>query len=298
MEWELEVASVVGGIGLVAGFIAEIVWQGNMLWMTAGGMLGGLAGSTCDTALFLYRRHRRFLPTPHSRHSPVAPTLGCSSSMSRPPSAEPIPQADRLNRIRYALYAPIYDLVAGIFSGQRKTAISALRLQVGQRVLLVGCGTGLDLDFVPSGVAVTGLDLTPGMVTRAEKRARRRGLDGVFVVGDARSLPFSTGSFDVVILHLILAVAPEPERIVAEVDRVLVPGGTVSIFDKFLPAGQTPGLIRRLANWVAAFTFSELNRTVEPLVTGCGWRMRLDEPAGFRGSYRRIIAIKPAPVSK
>lgn len=67
------------------------------------------------------------------------------------------------------------------------------------------------------------------------------------MVGDARSLPFAPGSFDVVILHLILAVAPEPERIVAEVDRVLVPGGTVSIFDKFLPAGNPPPV------WAAAW---------------------------------------------
>jgi ubiquinone/menaquinone biosynthesis C-methylase UbiE len=214
-----------------------------------------------------------------------------------PPHAE-APDPDRLNRWRYGLYAPVYDWIAGIFSGQRKVAISALRLQAGQRVLLVGCGTGLDLEFIPAGVAVTGLDLTPGMVRRAEESARRRGLGGVFVVGDARSLPFAPGSFDVVLLHLILAVAPEPERIVAEVDRVLVPGGTVSIFDKFLPVGQTPGLARRLANRVAALAFSELNRTVEPLVAGRGWDVRSDEPAGFRGSYRRIIAIKPVPVSK
>ena len=214
-----------------------------------------------------------------------------------PPHAE-APDPDRLNRWRYGLYAPVYDWIAGIFSGQRKVAISALRLQAGQRVLLVGCGTGLDLDFIPAGVAVTGLDLTPGMVRGAEERAHRRGLGGVFVVGDARALPFAAGSFDVVILHLILAVAPEPERIVGEVDRVLVPGGTVSIFDKFLPAGQTPGLGRRLANQVAALMFSELNRTVEPLVAGRGWRVRSDEPAGFRGSYRRIIANKPVPVSK
>ncbi len=207
------------------------------------------------------------------------------------------PAPDRLNRWRYGLYASVYDGIASIFAGQRKLAIAALRLHAGQRVLMVGCGTGLDLDFIPSGVVVTGLDLTPGMVARAEERARRLGLGGAFVIGDARSLPLDSGSFDVVILHLILAVAPEPERIVREVDRVLVPGGTVSIFDKFLPAGQKPGLARRLANRVAAFAFSELNRTVEPLVAAPGWTVRLDEPAGFRGSYRRIIAVKAAKVS-
>ncbi len=205
---------------------------------------------------------------------------------------------DRLNRFRYTLYAPIYDWLACIFAGQRGAAIAALRLRPGQRVLLVACGTGLDLEFIPSGVFVSGLDLTPGMVGRAEARARRHGFEGSFLVGDARSLPFPDGCFDVVLLHLILAVAPEPERIVSEVDRVLVPGGTVSIFDKFLPAGQTPGLARRLANRIAALAFSELNRTVEPLVSVAGWTVRLDEPAGFRGSYRRIIAIKSALVSR
>lgn len=87
-----------------------------------------------------------------------------------PANAE-APDPDRLNRWRYGLYAPVYDWIAGIFSGHRKVAISALRLQAGQRVLLVGCGTGLDLNFVSAGVAVTGLDLTPGMVRRAEERA-------------------------------------------------------------------------------------------------------------------------------
>ena len=204
------------------------------------------------------------------------------------------PAPDRLNRWRYGLYAPVYDVIAGVFTGQRKLAIAALRLHAGQRVLMVGCGTGLDLDFIPAGGAVTGLDLTPGMVARAEERARRRGLGGRFVIGDARSLPFPDGSFDVVLLHLILAVAPEPERIVSEVDRVLVAGGMVSIFDKFLAAGQKPGLARRLANRVAAFAFSELNRAVEPLVATPGWIVWLDEPAGFRGAYRRIIAVKQA----
>lgn len=204
---------------------------------------------------------------------------------------------DRLNRFRYAFYAPIYDGIAGIFARQRGLAIAALHLRAGQRVLLVGCGTGLDLDFIPTGVTVTGLDLTPGMVARAEKRARRRGMDGVFVVGDARSLPFASGSFDVVILHLILAVAPEPERIIGEADRVLVPGGTVSIFDKFLAAGQEPGWMRRLANRFAAFVFSELNRRVEPLVAAPGWAVLWDEPAGFRGSYRRIIAAKATKIT-
>ncbi len=87
---------------------------------------------------------------------------------------------DRLNRVRYALYAPIYDCLVEIFSRSRREAIEALGLRPRQRVLIVGCGTGLDLDSIPLGVLVTGIDLTPGMITRAEARAKRLGIRAIF----------------------------------------------------------------------------------------------------------------------
>lgn len=200
---------------------------------------------------------------------------------------------DRFNRLRYSLYAPIYDALTGLFGQHRRAAIDAVGGSAGQRMLFVGCGTGLDLDFVQRGVAVTCLDVTPAMLLRAQRRARRLGLRGEFVIGDARTLPFADASFDVVILHLILAVAPEPERFAKEASRVLVPGGRVSIFDKFLQMGQRAGLIRRMANRVAALLFSEINRTVEPMIAVAGWSIESDQPAGFRGAYRRIVAAKP-----
>lgn len=201
---------------------------------------------------------------------------------------------DRFNRLRYSLYAPIYDALTGMFGRHRRAALEAVGLREGQRVLFVGCGTGLDLDFVPCGVSVTGLDVTPGMLSRAERRARRLGLGGIFLLGDARALPFPDASFDVVILHLILAVAPEPESIAREASRVLMPGGRVSIFDKFLRPDQRAGLVRRLANRGAGLLFSEINRTVEPMIAAAGWTIESDQPAGFRGAYRRIVASKPS----
>lgn len=83
---------------------------------------------------------------------------------------------DRLNRFRYALYAPIYDGLVGVFNRPRREAIEALGLHPGQRVLIVGCGTGLDLDSIPRGVEVAGIDLTPGMIARAEARASGLGV--------------------------------------------------------------------------------------------------------------------------
>ncbi|MDP1581580.1 MAG: hypothetical protein Q8M02_15030 [Candidatus Didemnitutus sp.] len=48
-----------GGIGMLAGLAAELIWGGTMLWMTGGGIAGGFAGGACDIALYHYRRQRR-----------------------------------------------------------------------------------------------------------------------------------------------------------------------------------------------------------------------------------------------
>jgi len=59
VTFEFHLTAVLGAVGLILGFLAEVIWRGTMLWMTAGGLLGGAAGILCDTALFVYRRRRR-----------------------------------------------------------------------------------------------------------------------------------------------------------------------------------------------------------------------------------------------
>jgi phosphatidylethanolamine/phosphatidyl-N-methylethanolamine N-methyltransferase len=200
--------------------------------------------------------------------------------------------SDPRNRRRYSLYAPVYDLLVAPLRSARRAALDALALRTGERLLLVGCGPGSDLEFIPDGVEVCGLDVTPPMVSRARHRAHRLGRTATFVVGDARALPCADGSFDAVALHLILAVAPEPERIVRETHRVLRDGGRISVFDKFLRAGHAPSLPRRLLNRVAAVLFSDLNRQVEPLLAAGPFTIVTDDPAGFGGNYRRLLAVR------
>ena len=77
----------------------------------------------------------------------------------------------RWNRIRYTLWAPFYDLVVG-FGSQRRRSIELLSLQPGDRVLIVGAGTGADLPFLPPGVVGLATDLTPAMLERARPRLR------------------------------------------------------------------------------------------------------------------------------
>lgn len=205
---------------------------------------------------------------------------------------------DRFNRWRYSLYAPIYDRLASVFTATRRRAVEQLGLRAGERVLIVGCGTGLDLDFIPREVTIVGIDVAPGMLNRARRRARRLGHAADLRRGDARELPWPDASFDAVILHFILAVAPEPERIARESARVLRPGGRVSILDKFVPAGRPPSLLRRAVNLVTRAMFSDINRSLEPLLEAAQLRIETDKKVGTGGFYRLVQAAKPHPLRK
>lgn len=194
------------------------------------------------------------------------------------------------NRIRYTLWAPAYDLVAR-FGRQRRRSIALLQLQPGERVLLVGAGTGADLPLIPEGVSVLATDLTPAMLAKAEPRVRP-GIELRVMDGQALDLPDE--SFDAVILHLILAVIPDPAACLREAARVLKRGGRIAVFDKFLPDGASPSLPRRIANVASGALFTEINRRMGDILKSSGAPLRIehDEPALVGGMFRVIVLRK------
>jgi ubiquinone/menaquinone biosynthesis C-methylase UbiE len=171
-----------------------------------------------------------------------------------------------LNRARYRLYAPIYDLVARPLADGRQRAIERLDLVADDRILILGCGPGVDLEYLPADAAITAIDITPAMVRRTAARADALGMDVDARVGDATDLAFEDDAFDAVLLHLVLSVVPDPGAVLAETDRVLAAGGRVSVFDKFVPPGTDPSLLRRAINPLARVLFSDLTRELDPLV--------------------------------
>ncbi|HEX7880326.1 MAG TPA: class I SAM-dependent methyltransferase [Candidatus Eisenbacteria bacterium] len=103
------------------------------------------------------------------------------------------------------------------------------RIGEGQKVLDVGCGTGVvSLAAARMGAAVTGLDLTPELLVRARENAAIAGADIAWQEGDAEALPFADGSFDVVVSQFGHMFAPRPAVVTAEMLRVLRPGGTIA----------------------------------------------------------------------
>ncbi|QNI01957.1 class I SAM-dependent methyltransferase [Halomonas sp. SH5A2] len=198
------------------------------------------------------------------------------------------------NRIRYTAYAPLYDAIASrAFRRPRRVALGQVDWEPGMRVLLVGAGTGLDLPFIPRELEIHLTDLTPAMVKRATHRAHRYQRDVTCRVMDAEALTYPDEHFDVVVMHLLLAVMPNPQQGLAEAYRVLRPGGQLCVMDKFQPDGQPAGASRRLVNIVTSALATDITRQAEPLLTQAGFQIRHDEPVLMNGLFRALLAAKP-----
>jgi phosphatidylethanolamine/phosphatidyl-N-methylethanolamine N-methyltransferase len=195
-------------------------------------------------------------------------------------------------RLRYSLWAPHYDKVTR-FPAERRRSLALLALAPGERLLIVGCGTGADLPFVPAGVAVLATDLTPAMLQQARAHARP-GIEYRVMDGMALELPDGTagadgGGFDAAILHMVLEVIPDPARCLAEVARVLRPGGRLAVFDKFLPESARPGALRRAGLALLDFVFTSTNRRMGEMLAASGAPFVVETDERSVASYRHLI---------
>lgn len=107
------------------------------------------------------------------------------------------------------------------------------------KILDVGCGTGIFSEFGDEGRFVVGLDFSEEMLKRAKSRAGEKFL----VVGDADMLPFETSAFDAVISLTLLQNMPSPERTIFEMVRVLKDEGRIilTVLEKKYSVGEVEG---------------------------------------------------------
>jgi arsenite methyltransferase len=134
-----------------------------------------------------------------------------------------------------ALLAQVPEGSAESFAGVANP-FSLGELEPGERVLDLGCGAGLDslvaAQMVGPEGSVTGIDMTPEMLTKARAGAEQLGVGNVtFVEGEVERLPFPDESFDVAISNGVIDLVPDKDAVFAELQRVLVPGGRIQIAD-------------------------------------------------------------------
>jgi len=177
-----------------------------------------------------------------------------------------------------------------LFAGGREWVCS----QAEGEVLEIAVGTGRNLPHYRDGVRLTGVELSPAMLAIARARARDLGRDVDFRVGDAQALEFPSERFDSVVATLALCTIPDERAAVAEVRRVLRPGGRFLLLEHVC----SPMLPIRLAE-----------RLLEPLMLRFKGDHLLREPVdhlhaeGFvverlerskLGIVERVAARKPA----
>ena len=196
------------------------------------------------------------------------------------------------NQTIYKLWAPIYDKVMGPFAGKaRRHAIELLNLRVGESVLLLGVGTGLDLPHIQAGVKVMGIDLSPAMLRKAQDKANGRNVS--LLEMNAQALDFPDDSFDVVVLNLILSVVPDGALAFREAWRVLRPGGRAVIFDKFASEGGQLSVLRRGVGQIISLFGTDPNRRLSEIMDSLpDLTIERNEPSLLRGQYRIVLLHK------
>ncbi|NUR50981.1 MAG: methyltransferase domain-containing protein [Hamadaea sp.] len=187
--------------------------------------------------------------------------------------------------------APSYDRQIQLFeriwfTGSREW----LGERAGGRVLEVAIGTGRNLPHYRPGVTVTGIELSPAMLAYARRRAADLGLAADLREGDAERLPFDDASFDTVVCAFSLCTIPRPPAAIAEMRRVLRPGGDLLLVDHIgstwppIRAGQW--LLERLTIPAAGEHFT---RRQLPLVRAAGFEV-VEAERLKAGSVERIHA--------
>lgn len=183
----------------------------------------------------------------------------------------------------YRRWAGIYDAAfGGISRPARLRAVAAVNALPGQRVLEVGVGTGLALPLYARDRRVTGIDLSAEMLHRARARVDRERLGHVEAlhVLDAEDTGLPAGGFDIAVAMFVASVVPHPRRLLAEMQRLVRPGGHL-LFANHFAAERGP---RWWAEWALA-----------PASRALGWHPDFRIDALLSPSQRAVASLRPLP---
>ena len=171
----------------------------------------------------------------------------------------------------YYEFSHLYDVFFGrVFFPRIVRVIRSLGIEPGARVLELGVGTGLSLEAYPQHCQVTGIDLAPEMLERAQDRVNRNGWRHVTLQqGDAQNLAFADDAFDYVTAFHVVSVVPDPQRMMAEAERVCRPGGLLTIINHFRSRQRA---------------VARVQRGIDPVTRRLGWTTTLCLPELLDGS--------------
>lgn len=154
---------------------------------------------------------------------------------------------EKIERV-YSNYASVYDHIFGkIFHESRESAVRNLDTRPGERILEVGVGTGIALSYYPPNCQVVGIDLSSGMLEKAEARKKAFGLHHVILLRmDAGQMDFPDDSFDTVMAAYVVTAVPDYRKVMSEMIRVCRPGGRIVMLNHFSNGNKLIAAVERV----------------------------------------------------
>lgn len=188
----------------------------------------------------------------------------------------------------YSRYANIYDRLIKFFPLWRNWLDNTLPYIQGPKVLEVSFGTGYLLTRYASQYKSFAIDLNPDLARIAWGNLRQHNLSAHLQVANVEHIPYLAGEFDSVLNTMAFTAYPDAERALAEITRVLKPGGRLIILDINYPHNRNPVGTLLTKSWKAG---GDIIRDLPGLLTGSGYQFTDQEVGGF-GSLHLYIAAK------
>ena len=153
------------------------------------------------------------------------------------------------NAERYQRIARFYDLLDWPFEHGRYRSIRPLLFEgLSGRILDAGVGTGRNMPFYPPSAEMVGIDASPAMLARAERRQAELGVAAELREMDVTRLAFPDASFDAAVATFLFCVLPEElqEPALKELGRVVKPGGLIRMMEYVRPRGAVRRVVARM----------------------------------------------------
>jgi len=185
------------------------------------------------------------------------------------------------NLQRYQRIAALYDLLDLPFEHGRYRKIRPLLFEgLSGRILDAGIGTGRNIPFYPPGAAVIGVDFSPAMLTRAERRAKSLGAAVKLRRMDVTQLAFPDNHFDAAVASFLFCVLPNEQQVsgLKELRRVVKPGGLVRLLEYTRPKGRVRRFLTHLWRpWIKWAYGADFDRRTEKHIPEAGLKLLKSE---------------------